>query len=115
MASFVRIGDFFGASLITGPSSAFVQLRFSPEHVGPPVVVLLASDTRFGDAPSDLVARAVESAVAEANSAFGSDHRVAEVRYQSDNDGLCSLVRSASYRIVHRLAEDGPDAFSKIL
>lgn len=114
MPSFSRIGEFFGAYMDTGRCAVYVHLRFSSDHLGPPAIVLLALDTRFEDAPADLVAKTVESAVAEANDIFGSDFRVAEVQYRSDNDGLCRLVGRACYKIVQRLATDGPNSFREI-
>ena len=100
MPSFSRHDDFFGASLITGPSSAQVRLRFADDHDGPPAVTVLAPDKHFGN-PSDAeVAASVSSAVDQANARFGVLYRAAAIQYQSDNDAKCRLIERAAYLIV---------------
>ncbi|QEG24835.1 hypothetical protein [Mariniblastus fucicola] len=111
MPSFSRSGEFYGASLITGPSSALVRVRFSPEHVGPPIVNVLAADARFGNPPDRDVASAVADAVQQANGDFDTRLIPAEIAYQCDNDGLCYLIRRCAYIIVRRIAEVGDDEF----
>ena len=63
MPSFTRSGEFYGASLITGPSSALVRIRFSDDQTGPPTVTLLAPDDRFGNPSNTDVAANVAAAV----------------------------------------------------
>lgn len=111
MPSFSRSGEFYGASLITGPRSALVRVRFSPDHVGPPAVAVLAPDARFGNPPDADVASNVVAAVQQANDKFGTSLIPADIAYQCDNDGLCHLIRRCAYIIVRRIAEVGDDDF----
>ena len=111
MPSFSRHNNFFGASLITGPSSALVRLRFADDHDGPPAVMVIASDAHFGNPPDAKVAASVSSAVDRANARFGVSYRAAEIQYQSDNDAMCHLIGRAAYLIVARLVDVGVDNF----
>jgi len=111
MPSFSRSGEFYGASLITGPSSALVRVRFAPNHDGPPVVTVLAADDRYGNPPDADVASNVAAAVQQANDKFGTSLIPAEIAYQCDNDGMCHLIRRCAYIIVRRIAEVGDGEF----
>ena len=111
MPSFTRSGEFYGASLVTGPSSALVRVRFSADQVGPPVVTVLAPDGRYGNPSDDDVASNVVAAVQQANDRFGASLIPTEISYQCDNDGLCHLIRRCAYIIVRRIAEVGDDEF----
>ena len=111
MPSFTRTGDFYGASLITGPRSALVRIRFSPDHVGLPPVTVLAPDARFGNPPERDVASSITESVQQANEKFGTKLIPAEIAYQCDNDRLCHLIRRCAYVIVRRIAAVGDDDF----
>ncbi|MEL6107329.1 MAG: hypothetical protein AAFU85_14920 [Planctomycetota bacterium] len=111
MPSFSRSGEFYGASLITGPSSTLVRVRFCPDHSGPPSVTVLAPDCRYGNPADADVAASVAAAVMQANEKFGTALIPAEVAYQSDNDGMCHLIRRCAYTIVRRIAEVGEEGF----
>jgi len=111
MPSFSRHNDFFGASVITGPRSALVRLRFADDQDGPPTVTMLAADERYGN-PSDAeVAASVSSAIDRAKARFGASYRAAAIQYQCDNDLLCHLIGRAAYLVVARLVEVGEDNF----
>ena len=111
MPSFTRSGEFYGASLITGPRSAVVRVRFCPDHSGPPTVNVLGIDERYGNPTNDDVASNVADAVRTANQKFSTSLLPAEIAYQCDNDGLCHLIRRCAYIIVQRIAEVGDDDF----
>ena len=115
MPSFSRHNVCYCSSLITGPSSALLRLRFSDDHDGSMRVFLLAPDEHFGNAPEADVVATVNEAVREANEACGSDYRVAEIHYQTDNDRECRPIGRAAYSIVKRLEDVGEDAFSGVV
>ncbi|MFT5324719.1 MAG: hypothetical protein ACI8P0_002583 [Planctomycetaceae bacterium] len=105
MASFSRSGDLYGVSLITGPSSALVRLRFSDNHGSLPSVVVLGPDERYGNPTDAHVASTVADAVQQANDNCGTEFVVTEVHYKCDNDCKCALIRRAAYIIVRRRVE----------
>jgi hypothetical protein len=72
---------------------------------------LLAPDDRFGNPADADVAASVAAAVVQANDKFGASLIPAEIAYQSDNDGMCHLIRRCAYIIVRRIAEVGDDGF----
>ena len=115
MPHFSRHDEFYCASLVTGPSSTLVRLRFAgydDDHDDPPTVTRLApvqSDGNLSDA--DVVA-AVLSAVEQANAKFKVAFRVAGIQYESDNDPKCHLAGRAAYLIVARLVSAGAANFS---
>ena len=111
MPSFTRSGEFFGVSLITGPCSALVRIRFCPDHSGPPTVNVLAPDERHGNPAVEDVASSVADAVQQANEKFGTSLIPAEITFQCDNDRRCHLIRRCAYVIVRRIAEVGDDDF----
>lgn len=111
MPHFSRHGGFYSASLVTGPSSVLLRLRFAAGKSVLPAVTLLAADARYGNASDDEVAELIQQAVDEANKRFGSSFVVAEIQYQSDNDAKCLLIRRAAYVIVRRLVEGGDLGF----
>ena len=104
MPSFSRHGDFFVASLITGPSSAMVRVRFTDADQPMIDVKTLAPDIRFGNPDESCVRDAVIDGVACANSMHSTSYKVAEIEYACDNDGKCALIRRAAFDIVERLA-----------
>jgi hypothetical protein len=111
MPSFSRHNNFFGASVITGPRSALVRLRFADDHDGPPAVTILAPNKCFGN-PSDAdVAASVSSAVDRANVKFNVSYRTAAIQYHADNDVKCHLIERAAYLVVARFVEVGEDDF----
>ena len=111
MPHFSRHDDFYCASLVTGPSSTLVRLRFVDDHVGPPAVTRLAFDQCDGNFPVADVAAAVSTAVEQANAKFKVAFRVAAIQYQSDNDPKCHLAGRAAYLIVARLVSAGAANF----
>lgn len=111
MPSFSRHSDFFGASVITGPRSALVRLRFVDDHDGPPALTILDSDERHCKASDAEVAASVSFAIDRANAKFGVSYRADVIQYQCDNDLRCHLVGQAAYLVVARLAEVGEDNF----
>jgi hypothetical protein len=112
MPHFSRHGAYYSASLITGPRSVLLRLRFTDVDIAVPAVTLLAADTRYGNATEREVAQTIQRAVDEANDTFGSSFVVAEVQYQSDNDVRCSLMGRAAFRIVKQLVEAGEGGFA---
>ncbi len=114
MPSFKRSGEFYEASLITGPSSALVRIRFSHDHDGLPAVTMLAPDARYCNPPDSDVASNVFDAVKQANNKFGTELVPAEIVYHCDNDGHCHLIRRCAYIIVQRLADVGDDRYDGV-
>lgn len=110
MPSFTR-HVFYASSLVTGPSSAVVRIRFSKTDDGAPLVSFLRHASPSARLDDDVVAAAVTSAVRQANEECGTDYAVAEIQYSADNDGKCHLISRAAYLVVKRLVEAGEDGY----
>ena len=111
MPSFSRSGEFYGASSVTGPSSALVRIRFAPEHNDVPAVSVLVADKHHANPPISDVVQSVCDAIQFANDEFGTQLVPAEIEYQCDNDGRSRLIGRCAYLIVQRLAKLGDGDF----
>lgn len=111
MPSFSRFGVFYCVSLVTGPFSALLRVKFCPDHEGPPIVDILTPDIGQGNPSDDEVASSVVDAVRRANIEFGAALIPGKIAYQCDNHGSY-LIRRCAYIIVRRIVEYGDDGFA---
>jgi hypothetical protein len=107
---FIRIGDYFAASHITGPKHNLLQLRLSNAVGGvAPILEMLPAVGNCSHAPlnNEVVVAQVIEGVEEANRRLGTTFAVTHIRRVANDTGPEVLLAYMAGRIVERIVEGG--------
>lgn len=107
---FVRIGDYYGASHITGPKHNLLQLRLSTGvGVQVPVLETLPTNTNCSHPllNDEVVVEKVVEGVAEANLRLGTSFRVTHIRRVANDTGPEVLLAYMAGKIIERIVDGG--------
>lgn len=114
MPTFGRSGEYYTTHIVTGPSWLTFRMTFTDDVRHTPSVTLLRPDPHHGNATDVDVANAVANSVKQVNERHGTNLCAGDVRYQSDNDARCFLIRRAVFLIACRLVEHGEQGFDDL-
>ncbi|QTN26207.1 hypothetical protein HZ993_12710 [Rhodoferax sp. AJA081-3] len=107
---FVRLGDYFCASHITGPKHNLLQVRLSNAvGVQRPVLETLPAIGNCSHAPlnDEVVVQKVVEGVDEANRRLGTSFHVTHIRRVANDTGPEVLLAYMAGKIVERIVEGG--------
>ena len=103
--------DYYGVEIITGPNSLLLYLRFGTEAAR--VDVEQVPHPRCPPIDAERVRAAVESGVAEANAACGTNLRPIAIRYRIEyfSEGL---LAQGAWLIIEQYAVNGNAGFTPV-
>lgn len=107
---FIRIGDYFSASHITGPKHNLLQLHLSDAAGGEaPILETLPAIGNCSHAPlkNEVVVAQVVEGVAETNRRLGTTFAVTHIRRVANDTGPEVLLAYMAAKIIERIVEGG--------
>jgi hypothetical protein len=106
---YVRLGEFFAVSRITGPSHNLLQMRLSNSPQGPIICEQLSATgvCRHGTLNEDAIAMAVLEGVTLANSQLGSSYVVSHIRYVENDTPPETVYGMLAVKILQHVHSGG--------
>jgi hypothetical protein len=104
---FVRDGDWYLATRITGPTHNLLGLRFGQPHGSHPAIERSSVGGGSPIIEADDVLKQVLDGLSDANTKLGTDYRVAAIRFITDDTPSSSAYRFLAKSIVERMVRQG--------
>lgn len=106
---FMRLGEYFAVSMVSGPKHNLLQIRLSTEVQEVPVCEMLSAVGKCNQRPLDpeaVVARVLEG-LTEANARLRTSHSVTHIRYVEDDTGPEDVYCHMCLKLIEHLDSGG--------